>query len=84
MIPYDFYKQCIEVGFKLWDIVIWHKSVSGPAPDNNLTDKFEYVLIFYKKSGFYFRDWDRGIISSGHETFIEGTPLLSRKNPYRE
>jgi len=54
MIPYDFYKQCIEIGFKLWDIVIWHKSVSGPVPDNNLTDKFEYVLVFYKKAGFYF------------------------------
>lgn len=54
LIHYDFYKQMIKIGFKLWDIVIWHKSVSGPAPNNNLTDKFEYVLIFYKKPGFYF------------------------------
>jgi len=54
MIQYDFYKQCVDIGFKLWDIVIWHKSVSGPAPDNNLTDKFEYVLLFYKAPGFYF------------------------------
>jgi len=54
MINYDFYKQCKEIGFKLWDIVIWHKSVSGPAKNNNLADKFEYILVFYKKPGFYF------------------------------
>ena len=53
MIQYDFIKQCIDIGFRLWDIVIWHKSVSGPAPANNLTDKFEYVLIFFKNSDFY-------------------------------
>jgi len=52
MIQYDFVKQCIDIGFRLWDIVIWHKSVSGPAPDNNLTDKFEYVLIFFKNPDF--------------------------------
>jgi len=55
LIHYDFYKQCIKLGFKLWDIIIWHKSVSGPAPSNNLTDKFEYVLVFYKNPGFYFK-----------------------------
>lgn len=54
MIHNDFIKQCIDIGFKLWDIIIWHKSVSGPAPNNNLTDKFEYVLAFYKSPGFYF------------------------------
>lgn len=54
MIQYDFYKQCIKIGFKLWDIIIWHKSVSGPAPDNNLTDKFEYFLVFYKTPKIYF------------------------------
>ncbi|MFC1903754.1 DNA methyltransferase [Chloroflexota bacterium] len=53
MIQYDFVKQCTDIGFRLWDIVIWHKSVSGPAPANNLTDKFEYVLIFSKKPDFY-------------------------------
>lgn len=56
MIQYDFYKQCTKIGFKLWDIVIWHKSVSGPAPNNNLTDKFEYVLVFYKNPGFFFNN----------------------------
>jgi len=50
MMQFDFYKQCISLGFKLWDIIIWHKSVSGPAADNNLTDKFEYVLVFYKSN----------------------------------
>lgn len=54
MIQYDFIKLCAKIGFKLWDVVIWHKSVSGPAPANNLTDKFEFVLVFYKESGFYF------------------------------
>ena len=54
MIQYDFYRQCKNIGFKLWDIIIWHKSVSGPASGNNLTDKFEYVLVFYKQPGFYF------------------------------
>lgn len=54
MIHNDFIKQCLDIGFKLWDIIIWHKSVSGPAPNNNLTDKFEYILAFYKSPRFYF------------------------------
>jgi len=37
-----------EIGFKLIDILIWHKSSGIPVSGKRLKDNFEYVLIFAK------------------------------------
>lgn len=50
-IPSDFYLQCRKIGFKCLSVIYWHKraSVAGLTP-NNLVDKIEYILVFYKET----------------------------------
>jgi len=44
----DIYDLLSKIGFKLIDIVIWHKSSGIPTSKKRLKDNFEYVLIFAK------------------------------------
>ncbi|MCT7497628.1 DNA methyltransferase [Aliarcobacter cryaerophilus] len=48
LIPNDIIKRCKKIGFKLKDIIIWHKSSGIPTHKNNLVDKYEYFLWFSK------------------------------------
>ena len=54
LIPNDIIKNCKEIGFKLKDIIIWHKSSGIPTHKNNLVDKHEYFLWFIKDESFNF------------------------------
>lgn len=54
LIPNDIIKGCKEIGFKLKDIIIWHKSSGIPTHKNNLVDKHEYFLWFVKDNKSYF------------------------------
>lgn len=48
LIPTEFIKQIRKKGYYLIDILIWHKSSSIPTSYNNLSDKYEFVLLFSK------------------------------------
>ncbi|WP_037341687.1 DNA-methyltransferase [Salinicoccus luteus] len=50
--PYEYIKQMRALGFKFIDIIIWHKSSSIPVNANNLSDKYEFVLVFAKSSNY--------------------------------
>jgi DNA modification methylase len=54
LIPNDIIKECKKIGFKLKDIIIWHKSSGIPTHKNNLVDKHEYFLWFVKEDTFLF------------------------------
>ncbi|MFY4857132.1 DNA methyltransferase [Aliarcobacter butzleri] len=54
LIPNDIIKECKKIGFKLKDIIIWHKSSGIPTHKNNLVDKHEYFLWFVKEDNFLF------------------------------
>lgn len=49
-LPGEYIYQFKNLGYKLKDILIWHKSSSIPTSNNNLSDKYEVVLIFSKKN----------------------------------
>lgn len=44
----DIIENAEKIGFKLIDIIIWHKSSGVPVGRNLLKDHFEYVLVFAK------------------------------------
>ena len=44
----DIFDIAKKIGFKLIDILIWHKSSGIPVSTKRLKDNFEYVLIFAK------------------------------------
>lgn len=48
LIPQDIIKQCLNIGYKLKRIIIWHKSSGIPTTSQNLVDRFEYFLWFTK------------------------------------
>lgn len=48
LIPCDIINRCKKIGFKLRDIVIWHKSSGIPTHKNNIVDRHEYLLWFSK------------------------------------
>lgn len=52
LIPQDIIKQCREIGFKLNEIIVWHKSSGIPTHNNNIVDRFEYFLWFVKSDDF--------------------------------
>ena len=54
LIPQDIIKQCCKIGFKLKNIIIWHKSSGIPTGKNNLVDHYEYFLWFVKSKDHYF------------------------------
>ena len=54
LIPQDIIKQCREIGFKLNEIIVWHKSSGIPTHKNNIVDRFEYFLWFVKSDNFTF------------------------------
>lgn len=54
LIPHDIINSCLNLGFKLKDIIIWHKSSGIPTHKNNLVDKHEYFLWFTKSSSYKF------------------------------
>jgi len=54
LIPQDIIKQCREIGFKLNEIIVWHKSSGIPTHKNNIVDRFEYFLWFVKSDDFTF------------------------------
>ena len=54
LIPRDIIQNCLKLGFKLKDIIIWHKSSGIPTHKNNLVDKHEYFLWFTKSSSYKF------------------------------
>lgn len=52
LIPFDIIKHCLELGFKLVDVIIWHKSSGIPTHDKNIVDRFEYFIWFAKSDSF--------------------------------
>ncbi|WP_323668958.1 DNA-methyltransferase [Aliarcobacter butzleri] len=56
LIPNDIIKECKKIGFKLKDIIIWHKSSGIPTHKNNLVDKHEYFLWFIKSDEYFFNN----------------------------
>ncbi len=44
----DIYDISKKIGFKLIDILIWHKSSGIPVSGKRLKDNFEYILVFAK------------------------------------
>lgn len=52
LIPRDFVKSCVDIGFFYKGIVIWHKSSGIPTTDKNIVDRHEYVLCFSKCRDF--------------------------------
>jgi len=71
VIPYDIIKSMEKVGFFYKNCFMWHKPSGIPAPPNNLSDHFEYVLFFTKsKKDFRFNneilwDDDYGLLNKG-------------------
>ncbi|WP_415397612.1 DNA methyltransferase [Sulfurimonas sp. CS5] len=63
LIPNDIIKECKKMGFKLKDIIIWHKSSGIPTHKNNLVDKYEYFLWFIKDDNFSFNSQNISQIS---------------------
>ncbi|MFH1311510.1 MAG: DNA methyltransferase [Nanoarchaeota archaeon] len=49
-IQYDIIKNMNNLGFKLIEIIIWHKSSGIPVSSKNFTDRFEYILGFTKSN----------------------------------
>ena len=52
LIPQDIINQCRDIGFRLKDIIIWHKSSGIPTHKNNIVDRYEYFLWFIKNDKF--------------------------------
>jgi len=74
LIPSEIINQCTEIGFKLRDIIIWHKSSGIPTRSKNLVDRHEYFLWFTKTNKFKFveenieniRDYKNETINCGN------------------
>ncbi len=55
LFPYDFYVNIEKIGFKLIDIIIWHKPITVSAyGSKNLGDRYEFILLFSKSSDYKF------------------------------
>lgn len=52
LIPYDIIQQCLSIGYKFQRIIYWHKSSGIPTNGKNLSDHFEYILVFSKSDEF--------------------------------
>lgn len=52
LIPFDIINQCKKIGFYYKGIFIWHKSSSIPTNNKNISDNYEYVLVFSKNKNF--------------------------------
>ena len=52
-IPADIIKSCKKIGLYFKLILIWHKSSAIPTSDRNLSDHFEYVLVFSKSPSLH-------------------------------
>lgn len=57
LIPRDFILQMKSIGFKFRDVHYWHKS-SGIPRANNLSNHFEYFLIFSKSDEYSVNNFD--------------------------
>lgn len=54
LFPYDFYINIEKIGFKLIDIIIWHKPIAVSAyGQKNLGDRYEFILVFAKSSNYW-------------------------------
>jgi len=62
LMPQDITEISLSLGFKLVDIIIWHKSSGIPTHKNNIVRRFEYFLWFAKDKDFnYYTDNIRDI-----------------------
>lgn len=57
LIPLDIIKQCKKIGFRLVDIVVWHKSSGIPTHNKNIVNRHEYVLWFAKSKDYKCNDY---------------------------
>jgi len=52
-LPFDFAAKLKKIGWKLQDIIIWHKDKTVPWTNGGVTRNiFEYILVFSKTSKF--------------------------------
>jgi DNA modification methylase len=71
LIPYDIIKSMQNIGFIYKGSFMWHKPSGIPSSPKNLSNHFEYVLVFVKdKEAFQFNDkdlWkdDYGLLKEG-------------------
>lgn len=56
-LPNLFIKQCKKIGYIFRTIIIWHKSSAIPTSSRNLSDHFEYVLVFTKSDRISIKDF---------------------------
>lgn len=83
----DFQKQLSKIGFRSFDMAIWHKASGIPAQHNKLTDRFEYVIIAGKEDIRYcqnrildYKNNDLEDINSWH--IIKKAGNIISKNPH--
>ncbi len=85
----DFYNQLKSIGFKFFDMYIWHKASGVPAGKNKLTDRLEYIIVASGKKIKYkdFKKIDRykndNLISSKswHVVKKAGSIISSHPHP---
>lgn len=70
LIPGDIIKQCKKIGFRLKDIILWHKSSGIPTHKNNVVNRYEYFLWFIKSNKFKlnninFNDYKNEYVNNG-------------------
>ncbi len=56
LIPKDYIDICKKIGFHFKSIVIWHKSSGIPTSNRNLSDHYEFILVFSKSVDLYLND----------------------------
>ena len=55
LLPFDFAKKIKPIGWRLQEIIIWHKDRTVPwAHKGQMRNSFEYVLVFSKSDNFQF------------------------------
>lgn len=70
LIPGEIIKQCKKIGFRLKDLILWHKSSGIPTHNNNIVNRYEYFLWFTKSNKFKlnninFNDYKNEYINNG-------------------
>jgi len=70
LIPGDIIKQCKKIGFRLKDIILWHKSSGIPTHKDNVVNRYEYFLWFsksdiFKLNNINFKDYKNKYINNG-------------------
>jgi len=54
LFPYDYYINIEKIGFRLIDIIIWHKPIAVSAyGEKNLGDRYEFILVFAKSLNYW-------------------------------